>query len=89
MPAGFDSPFSRRAFLRFAAGAAVALSRAPAFAADEKIGTLIAQAQGNFNPDGVYAALVVTTVLALAAEGSITMLERRLLRWRPPRPRAA
>lgn len=57
--------------------------------AQQGLGTLIAQAQGNFNPDGVYAALVVTTVLALAAEGSITMLERRLLRWRPPRPRAA
>ena len=57
--------------------------------AQQGLGTLIAQAQGNFNPDGVYAGLVVTTVLALAAEGSITVLERRLLRWRPPRPRTA
>ena len=53
--------------------------------AQQGLGTLIAQAQGSFNPNGVYAGLVVTTVLALAAEGAITLLERRLLRWRPPR----
>jgi NitT/TauT family transport system permease protein len=33
----------------------------------------------------VYAGLVVTTIVALAAEGLITLVERRLLRWRPPR----
>lgn len=53
--------------------------------AQQGLGTLISQAQGNFNPDGVYAGLVVTTVVALAAEGAITLVERRLLRWRPPR----
>jgi NitT/TauT family transport system permease protein len=53
--------------------------------AQQGLGTLIAQAQGDFNPDGVYAGLVVTTVLAVAAEGVITVVERRLLRWRPPR----
>lgn len=53
--------------------------------AQQGLGTLIAQAQGNFNPNGVYAGLIVTTVLALAAEGVITLAERRLLRWRPPR----
>jgi NitT/TauT family transport system permease protein len=56
--------------------------------AQQGLGTLIAQAQGDFNPDGVYAGLVVTTVLALAAEGAITLVERRLLRWRPPRPQS-
>jgi NitT/TauT family transport system permease protein len=53
--------------------------------AQQGLGTLIAQAQGDFNPDGVYAGLVVTTVLAIVAEGAITLVERRLLRWRPPR----
>ncbi|MGH3416643.1 MAG: ABC transporter permease [Actinocrinis sp.] len=53
--------------------------------AQQGLGTLIAQSQGDFNPDGVYAGLVVTTVLAAAAEGAITVAERRLLRWRPPR----
>ncbi|HET9170682.1 MAG TPA: ABC transporter permease [Actinospica sp.] len=47
------------------------------------LGLLIEQSQGNFDPDGVYAGLVVTTVLAAAAEGLITLLERRLLRWKP------
>lgn len=53
--------------------------------AQQGLGTLISQAQGNFNPNGVYAGLVVTTIVALAAEGLITLVERRLLRWRPPR----
>ncbi len=53
--------------------------------AQQGLGTLIAQSQGDFNPDGVYAGLVVTTALALAVEGVITVVERRLLRWRPPR----
>ncbi|HEU5426213.1 MAG TPA: ABC transporter permease [Actinocrinis sp.] len=53
--------------------------------AQQGLGTLISQAQGNFNPNGVYAGLVVTTIVALAAEGLITVVERRLLRWRPPR----
>jgi NitT/TauT family transport system permease protein len=52
--------------------------------AQQGLGELIAQAQGDFDPDGVYAGLVVTTVLALVAEGLITVAERRLLRWRPP-----
>ncbi|WP_211463174.1 ABC transporter permease [Actinocrinis puniceicyclus] len=53
--------------------------------AQQGLGTLIAQAQGYFNPDGVYAGLVVTTIVALGAEGAITLAEHRLLRWRPPR----
>ena len=53
--------------------------------ATQGLGLLIEQSQGNFDPDGVYAGLVVTTVLAAAAEGLITLLERRLLRWKPRR----
>jgi NitT/TauT family transport system permease protein len=49
------------------------------------LGLLIQEAQGNFEPDGVYAGLIVTTVVALVAEVLITVLERRLLRWQPPR----
>ncbi|HEY3871742.1 MAG TPA: ABC transporter permease [Actinocrinis sp.] len=51
--------------------------------ATQGLGLLIYEAQGNFDPDGVYAALIITTVLALVAEGLITLLERRALRWRP------
>lgn len=53
--------------------------------ATQGLGLLIQQSQGNFDPDGVYAGLVVTTVLAVTAEGLITLLERRLLRWKPRR----
>lgn len=53
--------------------------------AQQGIGLLISQAQELFNPNGVYAGLVVTSVVALAVEGLITVAERYLLRWRPPR----
>jgi len=53
--------------------------------ATQGLGLLIEQSQGNFDPNGVYAGLVVTTVLAVTAEGLITLLERRLLRWKPRR----
>ncbi|MEW1859563.1 ABC transporter permease [Streptomyces sp. NPDC088194] len=51
--------------------------------AQQGLGLLIFQAQANFDPDGVYAGLVITAAFALAAEGLITLLERRLLRWQP------
>jgi len=57
--------------------------------ATQGLGLLIEQSQGNFDPDGVYAGLVVTTLLAVVAEGLITLLERRLLRWKPRRRSAS
>ena len=57
--------------------------------ATQGLGLLIETSQANFEPDGVYAGLIVTTVLAVVAEGLITLLERRLLRWKPRRQRAA
>lgn len=52
--------------------------------AQRGLGLLISQAQGTFNPNGVFAAMVIIAVVALAAEGLITLLERVLLSWRPP-----
>jgi NitT/TauT family transport system permease protein len=52
--------------------------------AQKGLGLLISQAQGTFNADGVFAAMVIIAVVALVAEGLITLLERRLLAWRPP-----
>ncbi|KAA2252563.1 ABC transporter permease [Solihabitans fulvus] len=52
--------------------------------ADKGLGLLVRQAQGNFNIDGVFAAMVIMAVLALVAEAAISRLERRLLAWRPP-----
>ena len=51
--------------------------------ADKGLGLLITHSQGTFDPAGIYAAMIIITVLALAAEGLLTLLERRLLRWRP------
>jgi sulfonate transport system permease protein len=47
------------------------------------IGLLIATAQGSFNAAGVFAAMIVLAVVALAAESLITLLENRLIKWRP------
>jgi NitT/TauT family transport system permease protein len=52
--------------------------------AQQGLGLLISQAQGTFNPNAVFAAMVIIAVVALAAEGLITLLERVLLSWRPP-----
>src|SRR3954463_2141510 len=52
--------------------------------AQRGLGLLISQAQGTFNADGVFAAMVIIAFVALVAEGLITLLERRLLAWRPP-----
>lgn len=49
----------------------------------EGLGYLIRQAQGNFDSNGVWAAMLIMAVVALVAEWLITRLERRLLRWRP------
>ncbi|MBC3870975.1 ABC transporter permease [Undibacterium oligocarboniphilum] len=47
------------------------------------IGLLIATAQGTFNAAGVFAAMIVLAVVALAAEYLLTAAENRLLKWRP------
>jgi len=52
--------------------------------AQRGLGLVIATAQNNFNPNGVFAAMFIIAVLALTAEGLIGLLERRLLSWRPP-----
>jgi NitT/TauT family transport system permease protein len=48
------------------------------------LGLLINEARGSFNPSGVYAAMLIIAVIALTAEWLITLMEKRLLRWRPP-----
>jgi NitT/TauT family transport system permease protein len=47
------------------------------------LGLMIATAQGTFNAAGVFAAMIVLAVVALAAEFLITLLEDRLVKWRP------
>ncbi|MFD8497370.1 ABC transporter permease [Amycolatopsis sp. NPDC059657] len=47
------------------------------------LGLLINNAQGTFDSAGIYAGMVIITVIALSAEWGIGQLENRLLRWRP------
>lgn len=55
--------------------------------AQKGLGLLINQAKGSFNPNGVYAGTILVAVMALVAELLITLLERRLLAWRPSNDR--
>ena len=47
------------------------------------IGLMIQTAQGTFNANGVFAAMMILAGLALLAELLITALEYRLISWRP------
>ena len=47
------------------------------------IGLLIATAQGAFNANGVFAAMIILAVMALVAEFFITLIEDRLVSWKP------
>ena len=47
------------------------------------VGLLIQTAGQDFNNNGVIAAMVILAAIALISEALITVLERRLLRWRP------
>jgi NitT/TauT family transport system permease protein len=57
--------------------------------ADHGLGLLIRSAQNNFNMNGVLAGMVLIAIIALAAEFLITLLEKRILRWRPPQAGSA
>ncbi len=52
--------------------------------ANKGLGLLIRSSQNNFDMNGVLAGMVLVAVIALVAEALITVLENRLLRWRPP-----
>jgi NitT/TauT family transport system permease protein len=52
--------------------------------AQKGLGLVIASSQNNFNPNGVFGAMLIIAILALTAEWLIGRLERRVLAWRPP-----
>lgn len=52
---------------------------------NEGLGMLISQSMGNFDANGAYAGIFIIAVIAMAALGLITLLERHLLRWQPQR----
>jgi NitT/TauT family transport system permease protein len=56
--------------------------------ADKGLGLLIKNSQNNTDINGVLAGMVLVALIALVAETLITLLERRVLRWRPPQQSA-
>ena len=55
------------------------------FGATAGVGELIYNADHLFDINGVFAGMGLLAVMALAAEGLITALENRLIKWRPSR----
>ncbi|MEU1961643.1 ABC transporter permease [Nocardia sp. NPDC019304] len=51
--------------------------------ASKGLGLLISNAQGTFDSAGIYAGMIIITVIALIAEWGIGAAENRLLKWRP------
>ena len=51
--------------------------------AQKGIGLIISQAQGTFDPNTVFACMVIIAVVTLFAESLINLLEHRILKWRP------
>ena len=42
------------------------------------------QAEGTFDTTGVFAGMVILAVFVLVIDWFVTLIERRLLVWRPP-----
>ncbi|MFF0490774.1 ABC transporter permease [Nocardia sp. NPDC004068] len=53
------------------------------------LGLLISNAQNTFDAAGIYAGMIIITVVALLAEWGIGAAEARLLKWRPAQARSA
>jgi sulfonate transport system permease protein len=51
--------------------------------ATQGVGELIFNAEHNFDANGVFAGMALLAAVALVAEALITVLENRLIRWRP------
>jgi NitT/TauT family transport system permease protein len=54
------------------------------FGATQGLGELIYSAKNNFDTAGVFAGMALLAAMALVAEALITVLENRLIKWRPP-----
>jgi NitT/TauT family transport system permease protein len=52
--------------------------------ANRGLGYLIQLGAMNFDTSGVFVALVATTLIVFVCNWSVDVVERRLLRWRPP-----
>ncbi|WP_157117055.1 ABC transporter permease [Nocardia vaccinii] len=57
--------------------------------ASKGLGLLISNAQNTFDAAGIYAGMIIITVVALVAEWAIGFAEGRLLKWRPSQAQSA
>ncbi|RDI65358.1 ABC transporter permease [Nocardia pseudobrasiliensis] len=57
--------------------------------ASKGLGLLISNAQNTFDAAGIYAGMIIITVVALLAEWGIGAAENRLLKWRPSQAQSA
>ena len=48
------------------------------------LGYMIQQAEGTFDTTGVFAGMVILAVFVLIIDWGVTLVERRMLVWRPP-----
>jgi NitT/TauT family transport system permease protein len=48
------------------------------------LGYMIQQAEGTFDTTGVFAGMVILAVFVLIIDWGVTLIERRMLVWRPP-----
>jgi NitT/TauT family transport system permease protein len=51
--------------------------------AQHGLGVVITDSQNNFQTNGIFAGMIIIGAIALIAEWLISLLERRLLAWRP------
>jgi NitT/TauT family transport system permease protein len=51
--------------------------------AQHGLGVVITDSQNNFQTNGIFAGMLIIGAIALVAEWLISLLERRLLAWRP------
>jgi NitT/TauT family transport system permease protein len=70
-----------RIAMPYAIGGAVI---AELISANRGLGYLIQLSAMNFDTTGVFVALVATTCIVFLGNWSVNVMERRLLRWRPP-----
>jgi NitT/TauT family transport system permease protein len=65
--------------------ALVAAVTAEMIASNRGMGYLVVRSSGQFFTAGVFAGILVLMVVAMGLTGLVTLLERRLLRWKPDR----
>jgi NitT/TauT family transport system permease protein len=69
--------------------ALVAAVTAEIIGSNTGVGFLIQRSAGTFNTAGVFAGIVVLVLMSVVINALVTLLERRLLRWKPRNLRSA